>query len=229
MKAISKKKLSADGMVKTLRKMFLKIEDKRVTKKCSITLTDALMSAFGVFSLKFPSLLQYEEKTEKRTTLKNLFKLDKPPSDTQMRAIIDEVDPKSLRPAFKKLFADFQRSKGLEGYRYIDGHYILTKDGTGFFSSDKVFCENCLTKKKKGSDTITYSHQALAACIVHPNKKTPIPLCPEPIMRKDGSKKNDCERNASKRFLKDFKREHPHLKIIIVEDALSAINPMWIY
>jgi hypothetical protein len=52
-----------------------------------------------------------------------------------------------------------------------------------------------------------------------------IPLCPEPILKTDGKVKNDCERNASKRLLEDFRREHPHLKIMIVEDALSANAP----
>jgi len=37
--------------------------------------------------------------------------------------------------------------------------------------------------------------------------------------------KNDCERNACKRFLDNFRREHPHLQAIIVEDGLSSTAP----
>lgn len=44
-------------------------------------------------------------------------------------------------------------------------------------------------------------------------------------MKKDGSTKNDCERNATERLLKDFRREHPHLPVIVVEDALSSNGP----
>ena len=62
-------------------------------------------------------------------------------------------------------------------------------------------------------------------CVVHPDKRNVIPLCPEPILNKDGSKKNDCERNACKRFLENFRREHPHLKAILVEDGLSSTAP----
>lgn len=61
--------------------------------------------------------------------------------------------------------------------------------------------------------------------MVHPELKEVIPLAPEPIMKGDGAKKNDCERNASKRLLSDLRREHPHLKILIVEDALAANYP----
>lgn len=39
------------------------------------------------------------------------------------------------------------------------------------------------------------------------------------------SGKNDCERNASKRFLKKFRVEHPHLNVIVVEDALASNAP----
>jgi len=62
-------------------------------------------------------------------------------------------------------------------------------------------------------------------CIVHPKQKNVIPLCPEPILKEDGSKKNDCERNACKRFLKHFRREHPHLKAIFLADGLSSNAP----
>ena len=65
----------------------------------------------------------------------------------------------------------------------------------------------------------------LSGAIVHPDHKEVIPLCPEPIMQKDGFTKNDCERNASERFLNDFRREHPHLPIILVEDALASNGP----
>jgi hypothetical protein len=63
------------------------------------------------------------------------------------------------------------------------------------------------------------------ACIVHPDKSNVIPLCPEVILNKDGHTKNDCERNACKRFLENFRREHPHLKGIILEDGLASNAP----
>ena len=42
---------------------------------------------------------------------------------------------------------------------------------------------------------------------------------------KDGNTKNDCEKNASKRFMDNFRREHPHLKVIIIEDGLASNGP----
>jgi len=65
----------------------------------------------------------------------------------------------------------------------------------------------------------------LAAAIVHPDFKQVIPLAPEPIIKQDGQEKNACERNASKRFFKQLRKDHPHLRLIIIEDALSSNAP----
>ncbi len=50
-------------------------------------------------------------------------------------------------------------------------------------------------------------------------------MAPEPIIRQDGETKNDCERNAAKRFLAKLRQDHPHLPFIIIEDALSSNAP----
>ena len=65
----------------------------------------------------------------------------------------------------------------------------------------------------------------LGAAIIHPEHKEVLPLAPEPILKEDGADKNDCERNAAKRLVNDLRREHPHLKAIIVEDALASNGP----
>ena len=65
----------------------------------------------------------------------------------------------------------------------------------------------------------------LEGCIVHPEQSNVIPLCAEPIQNEDGSEKNDCERNAAKRFIENFKREHPHLKVIVIADGIASNAP----
>jgi hypothetical protein len=48
---------------------------------------------------------------------------------------------------------------------------------------------------------------------------------PEPIVKQDGTEKNDCERNAAKRFVTTFRHDHPTLKVIVTEDSLSSNAP----
>jgi hypothetical protein len=57
------------------------------------------------------------------------------------------------------------------------------------------------------------------------DKETVVPLAPEPIINQDGTNKNDCERNASKRLWVKFRREHPHLPVIVVADGLASNAP----
>jgi hypothetical protein len=65
----------------------------------------------------------------------------------------------------------------------------------------------------------------LGAAIIHPDQRAVIPLMPEPIVNRDGTDKNDCERNAAKRFIAKLRQDHPHLKFIVTEDSLSANAP----
>ena len=222
-----RKHLSGQGLFDTVYRCFQKVKDPLRKGRKNMTIIDYMMSALAIFSLKFPSLLQYDEQRHNPNVsenFKNLFHVQTPPSDTAVREVLDHVDPASIRPAFKKLFALLQRGKALEPYQILNGHYLISVDGTGFFSSSKVKCENCCVKTDRQGKT-TYYHQLLGAAVVHPDHKVVVPLCPEMIQKQDGSKKNDCERNAAKRFLENLRREHPHLKAIIVEDALAANAP----
>ena len=185
------------------------------------------MSGLAVFGLKFPSLLQFDSGLDDpviKHNLQTLYKVKEAPCDTYMREKLDQVDPRSLRPAFTSIFSLLQRGKILEDYRFLDKYLLVPCDGTGLFSSNAIHCENCCEKHHKDGE-ITYYHQMLGAVVVHPDQKEVFPLCPEPISKADGATKNDCEQNAMQRLLKDFQKEHPHLEVIFTEDALSAKGP----
>ena len=123
------------------------------------------------------------------------------PSDTALRERLDEVDPRALRRAFTRLFHVLQRGGGLEGFTTLDGHYLLSVDGTGYFSSSRVHCASCCEKHHRDGRT-TYYHQMLGAVVVHPKQREVFVLAPEPIVKGDGATKNDCERTAAKRLLR---------------------------
>ncbi|NBQ47864.1 MAG: transposase [Sphingobacteriia bacterium] len=222
-----RKHLSADGLLKIVRHG-LSREDFPECKNTPYSWEDCIMSGLAVFGLKQSSLLQFEKAKASeplvRSNLKTLYGVTKAPSDTCMRERLDRVLPSQLRFAYKKIFAYLQRGKALESYRYLDGHYIISIDGTGQYCSKTVHCENCCEKSHRDGSK-TYYHHMLGAVLVHPDMSVVIPLAPEPIVKGDGFTKNDCEQNASKRLLTDLRREHPHLKVLIVEDGLSSNYP----
>jgi hypothetical protein len=226
--SLFRKQLSAPGLISIIYQYFSTIPDPReFSKDVRISISDHLMSGLAVFGLKCTSLLDYDKKRSDDViaqNLRDLYHVNHPPSDTYLRERLDVLDPDYIRPAFKKIFAAFQRGKGLEEFEYLDGHVLISGDGTGHFSSGNVCCPQCCVKELQNG-TKTYYHQMFGACVVHPDKRNVIPLCPEAILNQDGSSKNDCERNACKRFLENFRREHPHLKAILVEDGLSSTAP----
>jgi hypothetical protein len=220
------KDLSADSLFSLLRSDFDSLLDPRPRSDgIRISLSDALMSAFAMFSLKDPSLLAFDQRRrDPLDNFRSIYGILEVPCDSQMRDILDPFDPDDLRPAFTDVFRRLQRGKVLERFAYLDGHYLLSLDGTTYFSSAKIHCPSCLEKHHRGGG-VTYSHQLLGATLVHPDLKEVIPMAPEPIIQQDGQTKNDCERNATRRWLEQFRREHPHLPVIVVEDALAANAP----
>jgi len=218
----TRKHLSADALHRLLAAEFHKFPDRRAN--ATIALPDALLSAFAMFSLKDPSLLAFDARRTDEN-LKGLFGIKQVPSDTRMREILDRLDPECLRPVLGAVFRQLQRGKALEPMAFYQGCYLLALDGTGYFSSPTIHCDSCLEKKNSKTGEITYAHQMLGACLVHPDFREVIPLAPEPIVKQDGTTKNDCERNASKRLLRKIRQEHPHLPLIIVEDGLASNAP----
>jgi hypothetical protein len=213
--------LHFDALIQRVRERFEALPEQR---RCpSFPVADTLMAGLALFSLKDPSLLAFCSRALDHN-LRSVFGLQAIPSDTQMREILDEVPPKQIRPAFKDVFRQVQRGKILEEYVFLEGCYLVALDGVEYFSSQKVHCEHCLTRTHKNG-TVSYYHQMLGAVIVHPDFSEVIPLAPEPIQRQDGQAKNDCERNAARRWLKQFRKDHPHLPIIVIEDALSPNAP----
>ncbi len=220
----ARKDLSADALYQLLHSRFASLPDPR-SGEVEIPLGDALMSAFAMFSLKDPSLLAFDHRRrDPNDNFRTIYGINCVPSDSQMRAILDPGNPADLRPMYRDVFRRLQRGKVLERFVYLDGYYLVSLDGTTYFSSAKIHCPSCLEKHHRGGG-VTYSHQLLGATLVHPDLKEVIPLAPEPIIQQDGHTKNDCERNATRRWLKQFRQEHPHLPVIVVEDALSANAP----
>ena len=105
-----RKKLSASGLFKLVQVGLEKIKDVRTANR-TVSLADAMMSAFAIFSLKEPSLLAFDER--KNTidgNLKRLYGIKTIPCEPQMRTILDEVDPEKIRPLYKDIFRELQRA-----------------------------------------------------------------------------------------------------------------------
>ena len=121
------------------------------------------MSAFAMFSLKDPSLLAFEERQSGDTNLKTVYKEIPYLVIPRKRTILDGVDPDDIEPIFSDVFRQLQRGKVLEKMVFMNGCYLLSIDGTGYFSSNTVHCNSCSMKTNSKTGEIAYYHQMLGA------------------------------------------------------------------
>src|SRR4030067_499528 len=182
----TRKYLSASGLFRLVHAGFEKIKDFRAENQ-KISLVDALMAAVAMFSRKDASLLAFDERRSSDGNLKRLYGIKTIPCDTQMRTILDEVDPEEIRPLYKDVFRQLQRGKVMEKMVFMEGSYLLTLDGTGYFALKEVHCPSCLEKKSRKSGEIRYAHQLLGGVIVHPDYAEVVPFAPEALVNKDGT------------------------------------------
>jgi len=106
----TRKHLSFDPLIRQIRLRAKQLPETRDESNCGYSMADAVMSAIALFSLKDPSLLAFEERRNDEN-IKNLFRVLNVPSDTQMREILDPLEPDSLRPMFNDIFRQLQRGK----------------------------------------------------------------------------------------------------------------------
>jgi hypothetical protein len=116
-----RKHLSADALLRLIRSGFDTIPDYR-SIDVEISLPDALMSAFALFSLKSPSLLAFD-KQRAEGNLQTIYGMTCVPCDTRMREILDPLSPALLRPLFKSVFRQLQRGKALEPLAFLEDYY----------------------------------------------------------------------------------------------------------
>lgn len=217
-------RLQTDALHTFLAKQFSGFTDNRAGNG-SVTMRDALMSGYTVFSLKCPSLLQFNnQRTAREENLRTVYKVRKAPSDSGMRDILDEVELKEMKGLYPGLAKKLRRAGLLKAYQYLNGHIAVSIDGVHHYSSEKVKCGQC-SEHTKSNGQKEYRHSLLSAVATHPEKRTVLPLANEPIVKQDGHTKNDCEANAAKRLIPELRQLFREEKVVIVEDALSANGP----
>ena len=189
------------------------------------SLSDTLSSVFAMFSLKSPSLLDFEKRNPTESAnICSVYSIKAIPSDSQVRNILDDVDANSFKGLFSKLYTHCKNEGLFKEYEVFSAYYHISIDATEFFSSQKRSCPTCLCKQHKNG-SVTCHHSILSAVLVHPDKQEVFPLANETIKQQDGTTKNDCELNAVKRLLDTLINEYPKESFLFLEDALYANSP----
>jgi hypothetical protein len=216
--------IDQDYLIDRIREKLLTLVDPR-NRWIDYSFHDLVMSAYAMFHLKYPSLNRFATQTSsEKSNLKELFKIENLCSDSQLRNILDQLNPDCLRDLYGENFELLRKIGVLKEYQSIKNHLICSIDGVQHFSSKTVHCDECLTKNHSNG-TVTYHHNMLCAALVHPTQREVFIMGSEPIIKQDGQTKNDCELNAGTRILKWLSDSYKDYKLLIVEDALYANGP----
>ena len=157
-----------ERLLAALRRCCETVPDNRRGKNATYAMADFALAAFAPFFLQSPSFLAHQRHLETgqgRSNCQTLFGMDKIPGDSQIRAMLDPVDPAHFHPMFAAVMAEFRQSGGLDAMRCIDGRMLIALDGTEYHCSDKIHCPNC-SHRKRGKGKIEYFHTMLAAAVV---------------------------------------------------------------
>lgn len=214
--------ISFDMMVRQLRIAIHNFPDKRNGENIQYSIEDIALSGFSIFFTQSPSFLAFQKSMQKNKGVNNaqsLFGIQKIPSDNHIRDMLDVVPPDTVFPVFTFIFETLRAAGLLDGFRSYNNNLLCALDGTQYFSSKTIHCDNCSTKKHKNGST-TYCHSAITPVLLKPGCSKVISLPPEFITPQDGHKKQDCENAAAKRWLNQFAQLYKVFGISILGDDL---------
>lgn len=215
-----------DKLIKSVRTCFDGVQDPR-SENSTYTFSNLLNMGFAMFHLKDPTLSAYKEQYDVRSdNLRRVYGVEHLVGDTAFREGVDKLIPKKLQKLFKPFLALLFALGVMQKRRVLGGRYtVVSVDGTGHYCSGSKQCEQCMVKNHRNGK-VSYYHQLLGAVAVHPNEATVFPVACEAIVKQDGSTKNDCELNASKRIIPQIREalgeDEP---IVAVFDALYINGP----
>ena len=192
------------------------------------SMADIGLSAFSLFFMQSESFLAHQralEEGRKMSNCQSLFGMTAVPTDNHIRAMLDPVHPSHLQPAFDEVLGALRRHGGLVPFQRLSGRVLIALDGTEYFCSQKLGCPQCLTRQRANGKTENY-HAMLAATVVAPGRAMALPLMPEFIAPQDGAEKQDCERNAAKRWLAAHAQRLMDMRPIYLGDDLFACQPI---
>jgi len=165
-------------------------------------MADFGLSAFAMFFMQSASFLSFQRRLEKghgRSNCQTLFGIERIPSDNYIRDMLDGAAPALLAPCFEDTERLLLEPAMRQVFGRLGGRTLVALDGSEYFCSYKITCPHCLTRKRSNGKTESY-HSMLAATVVAPGHSKVVPLMPEFIVKQDGAEKQDCERNAVKRW-----------------------------
>jgi hypothetical protein len=216
-----------DAYIAALREQCARLPDTRTGANVTYSMVDFGLAAFSVFHMQCPSFLHHQQVMAQRLGRSNahtLFGMTEIPCDNQTRVRLDGAPTDHFDEIFSFILKDVDKSGGLAPMRRLDGRILIALDGSEHFCSRKIHCPQCSTRKRSDGGT-EYFHTFLGAVLVAPGCRTALPLPPEFVRPQDGAEKQDCESNATRRWLKRVGPSYASMYPVYLGDDLHSRQP----
>lgn len=218
--------LTVDAFIERLKTK--KLTDRRTGRNGRYEVNDAAQAAFAIFFMQSGSFLagqRHLRQAKGKSNAETVFKMERIPTDTHIRNLLDPVSPTEVEDEFRYLLAELEAEGKLNQWRVLDGRLAFSLDGVYYFSSQKVSCRQCQSQQMSTGET-QYKHSAITPVIVAPGCAHVLPYVPEFIVPQDGAEKQDCEVTAAKRWLEREGSTLRRYRAILLGDDLYSKQPL---
>ncbi len=220
------KRVKFRDMLAVVRESLEEVPEHRTGQNTRYRIAEAGLGAFSVFYMQSRSFLAHQRDMQRKKGQNNahgLFGVEQIPSDGQIRNLLDPIEPAQLREPFWEIQRRLEQSGHLEQYRGVGGTYLVSLDGSQYFSSQEIHCPNCRVTVR--DEKTYYSHLVMLAVLSAPGKKQVFCLDPEFITPQDGHEKQDCEQQAIKRWVERNAERFEPWQVTILTDDLHCHQP----
>ena len=226
---MEEQRLSFEVMLGYLHRVLEGVEDPRQSSNAQrYSLGDLVLGAFSVFYMQCPSFLEHQRQMQSRQGHNNaqrLFGVMAIPTPNQIKNVLDKVAASLLFPIFRWVFQALASQGFLKPYKVLNDQLLVGLDGTDYFSSTTIHCEQCSHCTHRNGQ-VSYHHRAILPVIVAPEQEHVLSLMPEFIRPQDGVEKQDSETAAAKRWITAHHDLVEPGRLTVLGDDLYSRQPM---
>ncbi|MCI0398842.1 MAG: ISNCY family transposase [Chloroflexi bacterium] len=215
-----------DGFIERLK--LKKLTDRRNGQNVQYEVNDAAQAAFAIFFMQSASFLagqRHLQQAKGKSNAETVFKMERIPTDTHIRNLLDPVSPSELSDEFRFLLDEMAESGYLKEWHVLGGRLAFSLDGVYYFSSQRISCPQCQRQQLNNGDSL-YKHSAITPVVVAPGHAHVLPYVPEYILPQDGTEKQDCEVNAAKRWVQAEETTLRRYRAVLLGDDLYSKQPL---
>lgn len=203
------------GLLDAFRQAAASLPDSRRGSNTRYDLSDAAACALSVFFFQAPSFLEFQRRMQQQSSRSNchtLFGVQAIPCDNRIRDLLDGLDPDRFADLFPLCLNAVGEQGALAPFERLGGRLLVALDGIQIHCSDTIRCAQCSIRHVGAHKREQYFHTMLSATVVADGHSRVLPLMPEFVQPQqdpaadqpeltEEQRKQDCERNAAKRWL----------------------------